>query len=74
MEGVHITANASGCCDKVASGVLPPGSCYWSTCVGPRAVPDFSGYNCSGRACGGCENTAHGSFTDCSPPPCLVPA
>ena len=32
---------------KVAHGELPPGTCYWSTCKGALAVPDFSGYNCS---------------------------
>ena len=74
MEGVHIKANASRCCAMQASGELPPGTCYWDTCEGAVAIPDFSGYNCSGSQCGGCRNKAVGSFSDCSPPPCLIPA
>eukprot|EP01051_Picozoa_sp_SAG22_P012640 SAG22_NODE_1333_length_4674_cov_5.765319_5_plen_213_part_00 len=64
LEHVHIQANASACCAKVARGELPPGTCYWGCW--------WSGYNCSGALCGGCTNTARGSFRDCNPEPCLI--
>eukprot|EP00756_Hemistasia_phaeocysticola_P041425 Hpha_TRINITY_DN16916_c1_g1::TRINITY_DN16916_c1_g1_i11::g.54926::m.54926 len=73
MERVFIRANVTRCCEEEYNGVLPPGTCYFTNCVGPRAVPDFSGYNCSGAACGGCANTAHGTWADCEPQPCLQP-
>lgn len=63
MEHVHVRANASLCCERVARGLLPPGTCYWGC--------DWSGYNCSGAMCGGCTNSARGSFVDCQPAPCL---
>ena len=64
LEHVHIEANASACCAKVARGELPPGTCYWGC--------GWDGYNCSGALCGGCSNTARGVFRDCSPEPCLT--